>query len=77
MKTSRNLGREGRENLEIHPLNGECRVGDLEVEFVTICLGDLPGPSCCLTSSADKGTGLSWIEFEECYSDKFLASFQP
>jgi len=34
------------ENQEIHPLNGGCWVGDLEVEFVTTFLGDLPGLSC-------------------------------
>ena len=74
MKTSQNLGRESRKNLEIHPLNSERWVGDLEVEFVTTFLGGLPGLSCRSTSSAGRGTGLSWIELEESYSDQFLTS---
>ena len=49
MKTSQNLGRESRKTLEIHPLNSERWVGDLEVEFVTTFLGDLPGLSCRAT----------------------------
>ncbi len=52
---------------------GGCWVGDPEVEFVTTFLGHLPGLSCCGTSSAGRGTGLSRIELEESYSDQFLA----
>jgi hypothetical protein len=74
MKTSQHLGRGSRGNLEIHPLNSECWVGDLEVEFVTTFLGRLPGLSCRWTSSAGRGTGLSRIELEESYSDQILTS---
>jgi hypothetical protein len=42
-KTSQNLGRGSRGNREIHELNSECWVGDLEVEFVTTFLGGFPG----------------------------------
>ena len=78
MKTSQNLGRESRGNQDIHPLNSECWEGDLEVEFVTTCLGGPPGLICLWpTSSAGRGTGLSQIELKESYSDQFLTSLQP
>ncbi len=46
---------------------GGCWVGDPEVESVTTFLGDLPGLSCCGTSSAGRGTRLSRIELEESW----------
>ena len=74
MKTSRNLGRENRGKRDTHPLDSERWVDDLEVEFVTTFLGGPPALTCRWTRSACRGTGLSQIELEESYSDKFLTS---